>query len=436
MKNKLLMGAIILLGICTPTYASALTDDINSATSGDTVLVTGEITENLSINKSITLKGDKADKVMGNITVTGDNVNVVLDGFTLEGSINITAKNSKVTIKNMTLDGNKDITDNILVTVRAFNSDINVDNTTFQEFLKAGIYAETLKNISVTNSTFNGIATANIGSLEDYVASNPEAAAILRSAACIDLNLGNQANVKFDLESITIAGNHFEGIQNTAGEDSTAGAIKLKLKNASNVTMNDNTSAVIGANEFVKNADDVVIGTSQNPSTSNIVVAFYQNISSESNGIHVSNNGSVSGEEEVIDGSVVSVRNYQDSTDTNLNGDLFVITINDQLYMVESGTTLKDAVSVEDETPIDLDSFKTKEGYTFKNFVEAGTENVVDENTVITKSMTIEPVFEKIAQSAPEAVENPKTSDGFALYMFIALMTLCVATLSYRKIKA
>lgn len=436
MKKKMFLGLALLITIVMPFNVSALVaDDITNASSGETVEINGENTENLTINKSVTLKGDKSNKIIGNLTITGDNIDVTLDGFTIEGSINVTAKNSKVTLKNMTLDGQNDLQDNILVTVRALNSDITVDNTEFKGFLKAGIYAETLKSIEVTNSNFNGVGTADIGSLEDFVASNDEAEEILRSAACIDLNLGNQSGVKFSLEDITIAGNHFEGIVNTSGEKSTAGAVKVKLKNASNVTLSDESSVTIGANKFTDNADDVVIGTSQTPSTANFLVAFYQNTSSENEkGIRVTNNGAPTKETEVIASDVVSVRNYSDTSDTEQNADLYIITINGKEYMALKGTPLKEAVSTEDNSLINLDEFKTKEGYTFKNFVEKGTENVVDENTVITKSMTIEAVFEKDGEDVKDEVENPKTNDNILIVSAVAIASLALIIISAKKI--
>ena len=436
MKKKMFLGLALLITLVMPFNVSALVaDDITNAGSGATVEINGENKENLTINKSITLKGDKSDKIVGNLTITGDNIDVTLDGFTIEGSINVTAKNSKVTLKNMTLDGQNDLKDNILVIVRALNSDITVDNTEFKGFLKAGIYAETLKSLEVTNSNFNGVGTADIGSLEDFVASNDEAEEILRSAACIDLNLGNQSGVKFNLEDITIAGNHFEGIVNTSGEKSTAGAVKVKLKNASNVTLSDESSVTIGANKFVDNADDVVIGTSQTPSTANFLVAFYQNTSSENSiGIRVTNNGAPAKETEVIASDVVSVRNYSDTDDNEQNADLYIITIDGKEYMAIEGSTLKEAVSIIDNNVINLDEFKTKEGYTFKNFVEKGTDNVVDENTVITKNITIEAVFEKDGEDVKDEVENPKTNDNILIISAVAITSIALIAISVKKI--
>lgn len=431
MKKNILLLVAILFTCCLPFSASALVaDDIAGAASGDVVNIEGEVTENLTIDKSITLKGDDADKLLGNITISGDNIEVVLDGFTLEGHVNVTASNSKVTFQNMTLDGKNTTADNILITVRALNSSVTVDNTLFKGFIKTGIYAETLKSIDVTNSTFNAFGTANIGTLEDYVASNPDAEAIVRSGSCIDLNLGNQSGVQFELDNISIVGNHFEGVRHYVTEGSTAGAVKVKFKNASNITVNNNTGVIIGANEFVDNADDVVIGTSGQVSTASFLVTFYQNTSSEnSEGINVTNNASQGKETEVIDSTVVVVRNYSDSSDLDQNVNFFIITINDKDYMVQEGLTLKDAVSVDSEDVIDLDSLMTKEGYIFKNFVEKGTSNVIDADTVITKSMVIETVF---ADNA--TITNPETNDNILFIVLGVIICAGVVVISTKKI--
>ena len=435
MKKKMFLGFALLITIVMPFNVNALvSEDITNAGAGETITVDGENTENLNLNKSVTLKGDKEDKIIGDLTISGNNIDVVLDGFTLEGHINITAQNSKITLKNMTLDGKNTVEDNILVTVRALNSDITVDNTTFKGFVKAGIYAETLKSIDVTNSDFMAFGTANIGSLEDYVASNPNAHEIVRSGACIDLNFGNQSGVNFNLDNVTIAGNHFEGVQKFAGEDSTAGAVKIKLKNASNVTLADDFAAIIAANEFVENTDDVVIGTSGQASTAEFLVAFYENTSSEnSKGVRVTNNSSATKDKDVIDSTIVAVRNYSESSDTDQNVDFYVVTINDKEYIVNEGAALKEAVSIDDDKQINLDDFKVKEGYTFKNFVEKGTDNVVDENTVITKSMTIEAVFEKEGKVKDE-VENPKTNDNIMFIITIAIASIALLTISLKKV--
>ena len=93
MKKKMFLGFALLITIVMPFNVNALvSEDITNAGAGETVTVDGENTENLNLNKSVTLKGDKEDKIIGDLTISGNNIDVVLDGFTLEGHINITAQ--------------------------------------------------------------------------------------------------------------------------------------------------------------------------------------------------------------------------------------------------------------------------------------------------------------------------------------------------------
>lgn len=431
MKKKFLVGIIFAAFAFLPMTSHALVaDDINSANPGETVIVDGENQENITINKSIVLKGEEDDIIDGSIIISGDNVNVTLEGFTVKGSIRINAQNSSVQLQNITLDGENDLVDNILVDIRAVGTDVSIDNTTFKGFLKAGIYAEAFKNFTVANSNFDGIGTANIGSLEDYVASNPDVYRILRSAACIDLNLGN--NAAFTLGNIMIVGNTFVGIQNTAGEDSTAGAVKIKLKKPENVTLN-NSSATLLNNTFKENADDVVIGTESNIMSSSLPVVFYLNTSTENEtGVRVTNNGAQTAEKSVIDSDMIAYRKFStDSTDENVN--FYVITIDHTQFLVQEGATLKDATESDTEKPINLDDFKVKEGYKFLYFVEKGTGNVIDEDTAITKNMTLEAVFESLATGE---VENPETNDNFLIIGSLSVVSLALAILTAKKLHA
>lgn len=102
--------------------------------------------------------------------------------------------------------------------------------------------------------------------------------------------------------------------------------------------------------------------------------------------------------------------------------------------MAIEGSTLKEAVSIIDNNVINLDEFKTKEGYTFKNFVEKGTDNVVDENTVITKNITIEAVFEKDGEDVKDEVENPKTNDNILIISAVAITSIALIAISVKKI--
>ena len=148
----------------------------------------------------------------------------------------------------------------------------------------------------------------------------------------------------------------------------------------------------------------------------------------------VTNNGAPAKETEVIASDVVSVRNYSDTDDNEQNADLYIITIDGKEYMAIEGSTLKEAVSIIDNNVINLDEFKTKEGYTFKNFVEKGTDNVVDENTVITKNITIEAVFEKDGEDVKDEVENPKTNDNILIISAVAITSIALIAISVKKI--
>ena len=196
--KKLGLLIVMALAIVMPisvNAATTLTEELATVQEGGTLTIDGEYTENLVVDKSVTIEGTNDAVLNGTITVSGDNITVNVKNLTINGMLNITASTSSVTVDNVLLDGNNEVAKNILMTIRAKDTEIMVNNSEFKGFLKAGIYAETLNSLSVVGSTFNALGTANIGDISDFVASNPEHEAILRSAACIDLNLGNQSGV-------------------------------------------------------------------------------------------------------------------------------------------------------------------------------------------------------------------------------------------------
>ena len=422
--KKLGLLIVMALAIVMPisvNAATTLTEELATVQEGGTLTIDGEYTENLVVDKSVTIEGTNDAVLNGTITVSGDNITVNVKNLTINGMLNITASTSSVTVDNVLLDGNNEVAKNILMTIRAKDTEIIINNSEFKGFLKAGIYAETLNSLSVVGSKFNALGTANIGDISDFVASNPEHEAILRSAACIDLNLGNQSGVTFDLDSIVLLANEFKGVVKTA-EDSTAGAVKIKLKNANNVTLSEDSIVTVMANTFEENTDDVVIGTSGDATTSNFPVAFYQNESTYTGateeGIRITNRSDATNPTEIINSKNMVIRNYNDTSDPEQNGEVVIVNIDGTDYALEQGTTLKDAVLFEDfTTPIDLDSLKEKEGYTFKNFVIKGTDTVVTEDQEINESMELTAVFE-------ENVSNPSTSDNVVLYFGLLIAGL------------
>lgn len=191
-----------------------------------------------------------SDMSASDITIqSGD----VIDGqnkYKITGGFNL--KNVEdVTIKNVTLDGEG--TKDILVHLTNAG-DITIENVKFVNYTKAGIYAEAFKSLDVNNSSFDASDTVNIG---DYPG-NPEEELIKRSAAGIDLNIGNGAKYDINIDHINITNNEFKNVTDTA-TNSTAGAIKIKIKDESRVQNIGTTT--ISNNTFTDNVRDLVIGT-------------------------------------------------------------------------------------------------------------------------------------------------------------------------------
>ena len=203
---------------------------------------------------------------------------IIIDGkdeFTITGGLSFNS-GIDVTIKNVTIDGlvgdpesNADGSayQNILLNlVDAGN--VVVDNVDFIHYDGKGLYAEFLTSLTVTNSSFDSLDTVNIGN-NDY-SDNEDEPLILRSASAIDLNFGNDASDDkkdnygkvLDVKSIEISGNTFKNVEATTA-NSTAGAIKIKIKDGSTIPQDSKgiESIVIQNNTFVDNDQDLVIGT-------------------------------------------------------------------------------------------------------------------------------------------------------------------------------
>lgn len=83
---------------------------------------------------------------------------MVIDGagkFTITGGLNISDAKD-ITIKNVTLDGEG--TKDILLSLSNAGK-IVIENVTFKNYTKAGIYGEYMESISVTKSTFDASGT-------------------------------------------------------------------------------------------------------------------------------------------------------------------------------------------------------------------------------------------------------------------------------------
>ena len=165
----------------------------------------------------------KEDTKAGDITLSDG---VVIDGagkYTITGGFDISS-DIDVTFKNVTISGEG--TKDILIDLRGAGN-IVVENVTFENYTKAGIYAEAMTSLSVTGSTFDASDTDKLG--DSSYPGNPEEALIKRSAAGIDLNLGNYGQT-INVESITIKDNTFKNVVVEEDEQDTSTAGQLKLK--------------------------------------------------------------------------------------------------------------------------------------------------------------------------------------------------------------
>ncbi len=262
---------------------------------------------------------------------------MVIDGagkFTITGGLNISDAKD-VTIKNVTLDGEG--TKDILLYLGNAGK-VVIENVTFKNYTKAGIYGEYLESINVTNSIFDSSDTKNIGD-GDY-SGNPEEELIKRSAAGIDLNLGNGAKYDVNVASIKIVGNTFKNVVATQ-ENSTAGAIKVKIKDASRVKSIG--TITIADNKFQDNDKDLVIGTnSPTAGTEQTVTGNLEILLDSNTSMKVTNNSAKESTTETLSGNYKL--NYANNKKYELGENLYYIVDENNFEDLESitGAVLSD----------------------------------------------------------------------------------------------
>jgi hypothetical protein len=406
----------------------SLSAKIASSAAGDTINLesgaTFSETSTLVIDKSLTINGNGATinskiKITGSgITVAIKNANVVNPGNLDDGKalVYVTATDSDITISDSTLDNNSYVgtagTDNKkILRIEAKGSNINVTNTTFKNFAETGLWASALKTITVTGSTFDGKETTNAGS-------GAGTSYQFRSGAGIDLNLGDAIS-GVDVTSIKINNNTFKNVAKAVTTGSTAGGLKIKIKNADNAKISGLVE--IQNNSFVDNTQDIVLGTptstatSEDPTTtSNFNVQLYKNTTTTAgttkSSVTVVNNGATTSTTEEIASNILATRNYTQKSNTEKNIDQVYVTIDNggkgETSLVNVGTKIGDVPN--------LSNYKTKEGYTFKYFSVNGTQ--VSEDSEITEPITLVPVFEKIV--------NPSTSDNIDMAVILFIVSL------------
>ena len=257
----------------------------------------------------------KEDTKAGDITLSDG---VVIDGagkYTITGGFDISS-DIDVTFKNVTISGEG--TKDILIDLRGAGN-IVVENVTFENYTKAGIYAEAMTSLSVTGSTFDASDTDKLG--DSSYPGNPEEALIKRSAAGIDLNLGNYGQT-INVESITIKDNTFKNVvvEEDEQDTSTAGAIKIKVKDKTHLEKIGTIR--IEGNTFENNERDLVLGTtSPSSGTEASATADLDVLLVNNSKMNVGNFSTAARAEEVLEGNYKL--NYTDSKkyalDENLN---------------------------------------------------------------------------------------------------------------------
>ena len=257
---------------------------------------------------------------------------MVIDGagkFTITGGLNISDAKD-ITIKNVTLDGEG--TKDILLSLSNAGK-VVIENVTFKNYTKAGIYGEYMESISVTKSTFDASGTKNIGD-GDY-SGNPEEDLIKRSAAGIDLNLGNGAKYDVNVSSIKIVGNTFKNVVATQ-ENSTAGAIKVKVKDASR--LKNIGTVTIADNTFLDNDKDLVVGTnSPTAGTEQSATGDLEILLDSNTSMKVTNNSAQESTTETLTGNYKL--NYADNKKYELDEDLYYIVNEDNFDDLENITS-------------------------------------------------------------------------------------------------
>lgn len=261
---------------------------------------------------------------------------VIEDGMTIDGAGKYTitgglsvSHGEDITIKNVTLDGES--TQDILLSLKDAG-DVVIENVTFTHYIKTGIYAEKLTNLTVTGSTFDGIDTDKLK--DQSYPGNAEEDLMKRSPAGMDLNFGNPLtnkgpSVTVNVESITIANNTFKNVKipDEYLASSTGGAIKIKLKGmTSQTTMGTIT---IENNEFVDNARDLVIGTDSPATDTTQGQTGDLEILLVNNGAMVVKNNSGDGATETLDGNYKL--NYTDNKKYELDENLYYVVDEDNI---------------------------------------------------------------------------------------------------------
>ena len=152
-----------------PKYKT-INEAINvSGTDGIIHILAGTYTEEVTINKGITIKGTKEVQVIGTMQVTASSGIVNLDGFNIKmstanatsnnGIIGITA-NSTVNINDMTIESGENKAPSLAVGIRltGANAEVNITKSNIDAYYYGISLRNVGQNVSIDNCTIKGWA--------------------------------------------------------------------------------------------------------------------------------------------------------------------------------------------------------------------------------------------------------------------------------------
>ena len=241
------------------------------------------------------------------------------NNHTITGTFNIRTEGIKVVINDVTINADApDDSEVIAIDVRAIGTSLELNNVKITNYTKAGVYAEQFASLVVDNSLFDGSRTTDIGE-----GAGSEADLVKRSAAGIDINIGNSASKDYAIEKIEITNSTFQNVL-ASEKNTTGGGIKVKIKNDAYLTsMGD---VVIKNNTFANNVRDLVLGTnSPGGDTTQAETANFDIVLFGNTAMKVVNNSSSEADEanrtEVIDSKYLVELNYYEGTNVEKTED-------------------------------------------------------------------------------------------------------------------
>ena len=332
-----------------------------------------------------------------NIDYTQD---IIIDGngYTLTGKFNQIKNDINIEISNVTIDvDSSPETEDIAIDIRSNGATLILDNVTILNYTKAGVYAEQFKSIIINNSTFDGSGTDEIGE-----GSGTEADLVKRSAAGIDLNIGNSVSTDYAIEKIEITNSTFRNVIETEG-NTTGGGIKVKIKNKEHLT--SMCDVIIENNTFEENVRDLVIGTDSPKTGTTTTQADTGNITFKllgNSAMKVVNNSSNAENEanrtEVIDTDYLVELNYYDNTHKVLTEDETGLVVDPTTEEFDLSAALTDATSDATVESLVIDYGEYTITINKEDIKEDLTDTLTDLSLIVSEDTTTDALLQYVAE--------------------------------------